>query len=56
MTLIFLWSQIHKVEKISETFNIEFCLEVFNFANRTNSNPVASNEVLFDVSTVDQKM
>jgi len=41
-----------KVPKISETFNAQFRLEVFNITNRANFNPPVANEFLFDSSSL----
>ncbi|MBZ5659856.1 MAG: TonB-dependent receptor [Acidobacteriia bacterium] len=41
-----------KVPKISETFNVQFRLEVFNITNRVNFSPPVTNEFLFDASTL----
>jgi len=37
-----------KVPKISEAFNVQFRLEVFNITNRTNFNPPVQNFALFN--------
>ena len=41
-----------KVPRISEAFNVQFRLEVFNITNRANFNPPVANNALFDVTTV----
>jgi hypothetical protein len=41
-----------KVPRISEAFNVQFRLEVFNITNRANFNPPVANFALFDVTSV----
>jgi hypothetical protein len=41
-----------KVPRISEAFNVQFRLEVFNITNRANFNPPVANNAIFDVTTV----
>ena len=41
-----------KIPRISEAFNVQFRLEVFNITNRANFNPPVANNAIFDVTTV----
>jgi hypothetical protein len=41
-----------KVPKISETFNVQFRLEVFNITNRVNFSPPVANDSLFNATNL----
>ena len=38
----------NSIKRISESFNVQFRLEVFNIFNRANFNPPTANNTLFD--------
>jgi hypothetical protein len=41
-----------KVPRISEAFNVQLRLDVFNITNRANFNPPVTNEFIFDPTLV----
>src|ERR1700730_1303179 len=41
-----------KVSKISETFNVQLRLDIFNLFNRANFNPPVTNEFILDPTQV----